>query len=303
MEWISTPLFRFRLACLKLKVLILLRFLCLPASFAQSPYSACSQTCIDSQDTAFNIPSIAVYGAVANNCARCNNEPFLKATAQCIYQTCGEQDLSVTVGLFISACTSTDTPTSYTSQQLIAFGSEGASSTSSSDTSSSVPIASGSRLSTAGFVPTLSTPAPPTATTGTFPNGGSSSTLSNTSSSSSSKHKLSGGAIAGIIIGVIIAPALLTLVIFLFSRNNQKHSLVPPVVVDDFGKTAGHDKAELDGRDKAVRAYLIFPCHRKKPPPWHLHRILLLLLLGTTPRVRRYPSHQHRHRHSMLHTL
>ena len=75
-----------------LKIFILLNFLRLPMTFAQDLYSTCSQACIETQDAVFSIPSGSVYGAVANNQAVCNNKPFLKATAQCIYQNCGEQD-------------------------------------------------------------------------------------------------------------------------------------------------------------------------------------------------------------------
>jgi hypothetical protein len=67
-----------RLALICLKLLILLNYIHVPTAFAQS-YSACSLACIDSQDTAFNIPMNTLYDDNANNQAICNNELYLKA--------------------------------------------------------------------------------------------------------------------------------------------------------------------------------------------------------------------------------
>jgi hypothetical protein len=241
--------------------LILLNFLNLPVTFAVSPiYSACSQSCIQAQDTTFGIPNGAIYGPVANNQAVCNNEPYLKATAQCIYQNCGEDDLSTTVGIFIAGCTETDTPTSFTSQQLIAFGSEGSSSAISVAVSTTqAPAATTAHTSvvttgTAGTTligPTVSTPAPFVTTLDISPTGASSST-SNTSVSSS--KKLSGGAIAGIITGAIIALALVALVLFLSLRHNRKYATAKegPAAIDESGKPAAPDESPTDSESKKI---------------------------------------------------
>jgi hypothetical protein len=112
--------------------LVLLSLLHLPATLAQEtepPYSACSQASIQTGGSDFGIP---VTNAYTNNAAVCNNKPYLQDVAQCIFQKCGQQDLSVTVGYLITGCISTGTPSIYTADQLIGFGTSGSSASASS---------------------------------------------------------------------------------------------------------------------------------------------------------------------------
>ncbi|KAH6713446.1 hypothetical protein BKA61DRAFT_74903 [Leptodontidium sp. MPI-SDFR-AT-0119] len=268
---------RLRFPFATFKLLILLN---LPATFAQA--STCSKACSTTEDTAFNIPSAVIYGAVAHNAAVCNNEPYLRAVGRCIVQNCGQQDTDVTIGLFINGCISTGTPTQYSSQELLAWAAELASSSPAVSTTSIAsstgfivstvsPTASPSTItvgtSGSAIIVSVSTPTASVVTIGVSPTAASSSTSSNTPASS--KQRLSGGAIAGIVIGAVIALVLIALLIFLLSRDNRKHSQPSQhtaVVADDFGKEFGNGKVEMDSESKPVAAVAYISVSSQEKP-------------------------------------
>jgi hypothetical protein len=68
------------------------------------------------------------------------------------------------------------------------------------------------------------------------------------------------------VIGAVIALTLIALLIFLLNRKYGQPSQYPTVVADDFEKTSGNGKAEMDSESKPIAAVSYIPVSSQEKP-------------------------------------